>query len=72
MIQHCRLVSDLWLTRPTHLDQLESVVVHLADRDGGAAVAVEAVEEDRHVDVEDVALLQLPGVGDTVAGHVVH
>src|SRR5262249_19061933 len=42
-----------------------------ADRVHATGVAMPAVENERHVDVDDVALAQRLVVGDTVADHVV-
>ena len=46
--------------------------VDLPHSDGVGAVSVIAVQEDGDVNVEDVAALQLPAVGDTVRRDVVH
>ena len=44
----------------------------LADREHAARVAVEAVLDDGHVDIEYVSRLQDPIAGNAVADHVVH
>ena len=54
------------------LDEPAALVVDVADEEGGVGVAVDAVEEDRDVEVADVAVDQRPVVGDAVADHLVH
>ena len=45
--------------------------VDVADEERGVGVAVDAVDVGRDVEVEDVAVLQHPGVGDAVADDLV-
>ena len=59
-----RLVRDL--------DQAACLDRRLADEEHPARVAVIAVLDHRHVDVDDVAVLQLLVAGDAVADDVVH
>ena len=58
------------LTRDAH--ESFGFGIALADEEGLAVVAVHAVEVDRHVAVDDVALEQPAVVGDAVADHLVH
>ena len=53
------------------LDQPLGAARDFADRVHAAGIAVPAVEDQRHVDVDDVAVLQRLVVGDAVADHVV-
>ena len=53
------------------LDELTAGRVDVADEEGGVGVAVDPADERRDVDVEDVAVLQHPRVGDAVADHLV-
>ena len=54
------------------LDQALGVGRHLAHLDHDAGVPVKLVLDDRHVDVDDVAIFEPAGVrGDAVADHVV-
>lgn len=55
-----------------HLDQVAANVVHVADQKRFRAVAVEAIQIDGDVHVDDVAGCQRPIVGDAVANDVVH
>ena len=56
---------------PRHPHQPLPGLVDLAHQEGGGAVAVHAVEEDGDVEVDDVAVLERPAVGDAVADHLV-
>ena len=53
------------------LHEAAALVVDVADEEGGVAVAVHAVEIDRDVAVDDVAVEQRAVVGDAVADHLV-
>src|SRR4051794_38293101 len=52
-------------------DQLGRACVDLADAERGVGVAVHAVEEDRDVDVHDLAVAERPVVWDAVTDHLV-
>jgi len=52
-------------------DEAPGVVVDVADQDGHRGIAVDPVEEDRDVDVDDVAVGQWSAVGDAVADDLV-
>ena len=54
------------------LDQSLGVLVNLPHAHGVRAVAVEPVEEHRHVNVQDISGCQSSAVGDAVCGYVVH
>ena len=53
------------------LDQQPRLLVDVAGEEGRVGVAVHAVEERGDVDVDDVAGLDDPAVGDAVADHLV-
>ena len=61
---HHRLMGDIHQAPRLH--------PHFADAEHAAGVAVPAIEDDGHIDVEHVAVLQALGAGDAVAHHVVH
>jgi hypothetical protein len=52
-------------------DEVGGRPVDLPDREGGVRVAVDAVEEDRDVEVDDVAVDECPVIGDAVADDLV-
>ena len=54
-----------------HLDQPLGPARDVADRIHAAGIAMPAVEDQRHVDIDDVALLQRLGVGNAVADDVI-
>jgi len=53
------------------LDQVHGRVAHIAAGEGGAAVAVEALQIGAHVHADDIALHQLPVVRNAVDDHIV-
>ena len=53
------------------LDQQPVLLGDLADQERRVGVAVDAADVRRDVDVDDVAVAQLGGVGDAVADHLV-
>nr|ABZ09831.1 hypothetical protein ALOHA_HF4000APKG8L7ctg1g6 [uncultured marine microorganism HF4000_APKG8L7] len=56
----------------SHIDQAARLHAHfVADEEHAARIAVPAVEDDGHVDVEDVALGQALGARDSVTDHMV-
>lgn len=57
---------------PGRIDQLQRSIVRLAGHKHARAVAVVAIDVNRHINVNDVALLQHAHVGDAVADDVVH
>jgi hypothetical protein len=61
--QHHRLVRHLH--QPARLDR------HLADQEHAAGIAVPAVQQRRHVDIDNIAVLQRPRAGNAVAHDVV-
>ena len=58
-------------TRPGDVDQPPRLQRHVADQVHPAGVAVPAVDDDGHVDVDDVAVLQALGTGNAVADDVI-
>ena len=57
---------------PGHLHQSPASLVHLSNQEGIAAVAMEAVQEDRDVYVDDVSTDERSVVRDAVADDVIH
>ena len=53
------------------LDQALGFALHLADVIHAAGIAMPAVQDDRHVDIDDVALLERTVAGDAVADDVI-
>ena len=60
---HQRIIGDL--------EQTLGGAADLAHGVHAARIAVPAVDDQRHVDIEDVALFQRAGSRDAVADHVV-
>src|SRR5476649_629090 len=54
-----------------HLDQAFGAARNFADGEHAAGIAVPAVEDQRHVDVDDVALFKRLVAGNAVADHVI-
>jgi hypothetical protein len=58
-------------TAATHFQKAFGGALDLADRIHAAGIAMPAVENECHVDVDDVAVAQRLGVGNAVADDVV-
>ena len=52
--------------------QVPRVLVDIADEERAAVVAMYSVDVDRHIDVDDVAVLERTGIGDAMANNLVH
>ena len=54
-----------------HIDQLARFQRHIADQEHAASVAMPAIDDDRHVDIDDVAILQRLVVRNAMAHHLI-
>lgn len=69
-LHHCERTTAV--AGGTRLDQPASIRIDIADEEGAGAIPVVAIQVDRDVHADDVAILKRPIVGDAVHDHLVH